>query len=84
MLAYDKEVDEIEKKQDQYQQKEYILRQQIYSTISDALLITVQKLPTAKAVWDAIVLEHEQKPDMYKTELQRWMHRMRCEKGADV
>ncbi|TBU55226.1 hypothetical protein BD310DRAFT_884822, partial [Dichomitus squalens] len=56
--AYLKKVEEAETKADEYDQREFAARQQIYSTISDTMLLKVKYLPDAASVWAAIVNEY--------------------------
>ncbi|PIL25721.1 hypothetical protein GSI_11471 [Ganoderma sinense ZZ0214-1] len=51
---YFKKVEEAEAKADEYEQREFTTRQQIYSTISNTMLIKVKSLPVAAQVWAAL------------------------------
>ncbi|KAI0758557.1 hypothetical protein BD413DRAFT_460634, partial [Trametes elegans] len=61
---YFAKVEAAETKIDDYEQKEFATRQQIYGTITDSLLLKVKDLPSASAVWSAIMKEHEGKSEM--------------------
>jgi hypothetical protein len=75
---------EAEKKVDDYEQKEAGVKQQIFNTIYDSLLIRVQKHTKASDVWDAILKEMEGKSEMVKVDLQRQMLEKQCSEEADV
>ncbi|GBE88951.1 Retrovirus-related Pol polyprotein from transposon TNT 1-94 [Sparassis crispa] len=81
---YLKTVEAAEQKLDEYVQKEYAARQQIYGTISDQLLLRVKKLGTAVDVWLAVQNEYESKSDMYSGALRTRLQNTKCEEGADV
>ncbi|GBE85505.1 hypothetical protein SCP_0800220 [Sparassis crispa] len=81
---YLKTVEAAEQKLDEYVQKEYAARQQIYGTISDQLLLRVKKLGTAADVWLAVQNEYESKSDMYSGALRTRLQNTKCEEGADV
>ncbi|KAH9856307.1 hypothetical protein C2E23DRAFT_722560, partial [Lenzites betulinus] len=57
-------VEAAEAKLDDYEQKEFATRQQIYGTITDSLLLKVKDLSTASAVWSAVMKEHKGKSEM--------------------
>lgn len=56
---------------DHYVQNKYIVKQQIFATILHLLLLKVQSLKSAAAVWDAIQKEMKNKSDMYCVKLQQ-------------
>lgn len=49
------EIDELDKKIDEFHQKDSLVKQQIFSTITDRLLLRVQKLDRASAIWDEML-----------------------------
>lgn len=77
------EIDELDKKLDEFYQKDSLVRQQIFNTITDRMLLRIQKLDRASTIWDEICTIHEGKtispgrPKMTPTRLtlQRdWRH----------
>lgn len=64
------EVEEHEDKLNDYLQKEAIVKNQIYSTISDQMLIRVQSLKTAGDIWAEIVKTYEIKSVMHIVDTQ--------------
>src|SRR6266481_5900555 len=61
-----------------------MVKAQIFTTIPDVLLIEVQKLNTAKEVWDAVCTKHEGKALTVKINIQRRMYKMKCEDELQV
>jgi hypothetical protein len=78
------DIEECDKKMDEYDQKNSLVKQQIFSTITDQLLLHVQKLESASEVWVEICQIHEDKTKLVQIDLQRQLHEMRCDKGEDV
>lgn len=82
---YFAKVEAAEAKLDDYEQKEFATRQQIYGTITaDSLLLKVKDLSTASAVWSAVIKEHEGKSEMYASSVRTRMLNTRCVEGGDV
>jgi hypothetical protein len=52
-------LDELEKRWDDYNQREASIKAQIFTTIPDSILIG--NLATAKEVWDAVCTRHRQR-----------------------
>lgn len=77
-------VEASEKKVDDHDQKEGAARQLIYGTITNALLLQVQDLPTVAEVWTAVQFEFEGKSEMYSVALRTRLNNTKCEEGADV
>ncbi|OAX40831.1 hypothetical protein K503DRAFT_686705, partial [Rhizopogon vinicolor AM-OR11-026] len=57
-VATETEVEELDKKIDEYYQKDSLVKQQIFSTITDRVLLRVQRLDGASAVWTEICKIH--------------------------
>ncbi|KAG1831651.1 hypothetical protein DFJ58DRAFT_634162, partial [Suillus subalutaceus] len=53
------EIDELDKKIDEYYQKDSLVKQQVFSTITDRLLLRVQNLKDASEIWKEICQIHE-------------------------
>ena len=73
-----------EKRWDDYEQREAIIKAQIYGTIPESLQIEVQKLDTAKEIWDAICAKHEAKALTVKIDMRRRLYEMKCEDESNV
>jgi hypothetical protein len=78
------EIEDLNKKIDEFHQKNSLVKQQVFSTISDQLLLCVQKLEGANEVWTEICQIHEGKMQLVQIDLQRHMQETRCEEGGDV
>ena len=64
---------------DDYHQCEATVKVQIFTTIPKVLLIEVQKLRTAKEVWDAVCIKHKGKALAVKVDIWCQMYKMKCE-----
>ncbi|PIL31778.1 transcription factor [Ganoderma sinense ZZ0214-1] len=80
---YFKKVEEAEAKANEYEQCEFMTHQQIYSTISDTMLIKVKSLPVATQVWAALVNEYEGKSEMYANVIHMRLLTTKCAEGAN-
>jgi len=78
------EIEDLDKKIDEFHQKNSLVKQQIFSTISDRLLLRIQKLEGANEVWTEICQIHEGKKQLVQIDLRRCMQETRCEEGGDV
>ena len=81
---YLRKVEEAEAKVDEYEQREFTARQQIYTTISDTMLLKVKNLPAAADVWAALVNEYEGKSEMYANVIRARLLNTKCAEGANV
>ncbi|KAG1849429.1 hypothetical protein DFJ58DRAFT_636924, partial [Suillus subalutaceus] len=63
------DIDELDKKIDEYYQKNSLVKQQVFSTITDRLLLRVQKLEAAHEVWAEICQIHEGKTELVQIDL---------------
>ncbi|KAG1837103.1 hypothetical protein DFJ58DRAFT_734546 [Suillus subalutaceus] len=80
----DAEIEAFEKKMDEYYQKDSLVKQQIFSTITDRLLLRVQKLGSGSNVWAEICDIHEGKTELVQIDLRRRLQETRCEENGDV
>ncbi|PIL25828.1 transcription factor [Ganoderma sinense ZZ0214-1] len=81
---YFKKVEDAEAKVDEFEQREFATRQQIYSTISDTMLIRVKNLPSAAMVWTALVTEYEGKSEMYSNVIRTRLLNTKCPEGGNL
>lgn len=63
------EIKELDKRINKFHQKDSLVKQQIFSTITDRLLLPVQKLDRASTIWDEICLIHEGKMELVQVDL---------------
>jgi hypothetical protein len=68
-IPNEKEIEERDKKIDEYDQKNSLVKQQVFSTITDRLLLRVQKLESASEVWAEICQIHEDKTELVQIDL---------------
>jgi len=61
-----------------------LVKQQIFSTISDQLLLRVQNLGSASKIWDEICKIHEGKTELVQIDLRRRLQELRCDEGRDI
>ncbi|KIK45144.1 hypothetical protein CY34DRAFT_28327, partial [Suillus luteus UH-Slu-Lm8-n1] len=78
------EIDEHDKKIDEHYQKDSLVKQQLFSTITDRLLLRVQKLEGAAAMWEEIHDIHEGKTELVQIDLRRRLQDLRCEENGDA
>jgi len=82
--ATEAEIKELEKKIDEYYQKDSLTKQHIFSTISDRLLLHVQSLDKALKIWEEVCTIHEGKTELVQIDLHRQLQETQCEEGGDV
>jgi hypothetical protein len=70
-VATQTEIDKLDEKIDIYHQKNSLVKQQIFSTITDRLLLRVQKLDEASKIWAEICTIHEGKSELVQIDLRR-------------
>ena len=80
----DKEIEDLDDLIDEYHQKDSLVKQQIFSTITDQLLLRVQSLGSASRIWSEVCKIHEGKTELVQIDLRRRLQEMRCEEGGDI
>ena len=80
----DSEIEDLDKKIDEYHQKDSLVKQQIFSTISDQLLLRVQSLGSASDIWNEVCKIHEGKTELVQIDLRRRLQELRCDEGGDI
>jgi hypothetical protein len=83
-IATQAEVDDLDKKTDEYFQKDALIKQRMFSMITDRLLLHVQKLKGAALIWEEIRDIHEGKTELVQIDLRCWLQDLRCEEGGDA
>jgi gag-polypeptide of LTR copia-type len=84
MDEMEEELEKLEQQWDDYNQREAMIKAQLFTTIPEGLLIKVQKLATAKQVWNAVCAKHESRAIGVKINIRRHMYEMKCEDDANV
>jgi len=82
--AMETKIEELEKKIDEYYQKDSLVKQHIFSTISDWLLLQVQNLDNASKIWEEVHTIHECKTELVQIDLRRQLQETQCEEGGDI
>jgi hypothetical protein len=77
-------IEALDKKIDEYYQKDSLIKQQIFSTITDRLLLRVQKLESASSIWSEICDIHEGKTELVQIDLRRRLQETKCKENGDV
>lgn len=77
-------IEALDKKIDKYYQKDSLIRQQIFSTITDCLLLCIQKLESASSIWSEICDIHEGKTELIQIDLRQCLQETQCEENGDV
>ena len=67
-----------------YDQQEAIIKAQIFTLILDSLLIEVQKLKTAKELWEAMCAKHEKKALNVMVDIRHHIYELKCEDESQV
>src|SRR6266404_829321 len=80
----DAEIEALDDKIDDYYQKDALVKQHIFSTISDRLLLQVQGLLSASKIWAEIKTIHEGKTELVQVDLRRRLQDTRCNEQGDV
>ncbi|TFY74272.1 hypothetical protein EWM64_g9740, partial [Hericium alpestre] len=78
------QLDDYEEKWDKWLQQEYTVKQQIFSTITESLLLHVQDLDRAHKVWSTVCNEYEGKTEMVQINLRRRLQETCCQPSGDV
>ncbi|KAF8524843.1 major facilitator superfamily domain-containing protein [Hysterangium stoloniferum] len=76
--------DKQEKHLDRYLACEGRVKAQIFLSVGPSLMLSLQRLGTAREVWQAVCQEFESKPKMAQVDLQRILRALKCKEGEDV
>src|SRR5258705_1212259 len=82
--ATDAEIEALEDKLDEFCQKNSLVKQHIFSTLSDRLVLQIQILQTASKIWAEIRKIHEGRTELVQVDLRRRLQETRCKEGGDV
>ena len=81
--ATDDELEEKEKKMDEYEQKEYAAQHVMLTTVSPRLATLVKSMST-KDMWDTIRKDATKKSQLHKVDTRRRLQMMTCDEDGDV
>src|SRR5882762_8714080 len=82
--AMDAEIEALDDKLDEFCQKNSMVKQHIFSTLSDRLVVRVKHLKSASMIWVEIRKVHEGKTELVQVDLHRRLQETRCGEGGDV
>src|SRR5882762_10276429 len=82
--ATDAEIEALDDKLDEFCQKNSMVKQHIFSTLSDRLVVRIKHLKSASMIWVEIRKLHEGKTELVQVDLRRRLQETRCEEGRDV
>lgn len=82
--SHEEAYEKAERRWDDYQQREALIKAQIFTTIPGVLLIEVRKLSTAKQVWDAVCAKHENAALTLTVDMRSRLYQMKCEDDSNV
>jgi hypothetical protein len=68
----------------EYMQKDYLVQQHIFGTITDRMMLQISHQTTGAAMWKEIKTLHEGKSTLVKVDVRKHMLLTRCDKGGDV
>lgn len=74
----DTEIEAFEGKVDDYEQREAIIKQQLFATISNSLVIELSSLKKASEVWNAILARYRGKSEIFKMNVYRQLTNLKC------
>ncbi|PBK59629.1 hypothetical protein ARMSODRAFT_899028 [Armillaria solidipes] len=72
------------KLQDEYDQKEALMREIFYETVSNSTFMQIKNQPSAAHVWGALVAIFETKGDLVQQDLISQLQNARCPEDSDI
>jgi hypothetical protein len=82
--ATDDQIDAKERRLDEYEQKEYLARHIIITSISPRLLTSVKELKTSALMWDAIKTDATAKMELHQIDTLKKLHQRKCGETDNV
>jgi hypothetical protein len=67
-----------------YTQKDYLVQQHIFRTVTDQMMLQISHQTTGAAMWKEIRTLHEGKSALIKADMRKCMLLARCDEGGDV
>jgi hypothetical protein len=68
----------------EYMQKDYLVQQHIFGTVTDRMMLQISHQTTGAAMWKEIKTLHEGKSTLVKADVRKRMLLARCDEGGDV
>jgi len=83
-FATEDEIEEAEKKLDEYEQRECTVKQTLYGSISDHRLIEIKNLTTATEAWKKLCSLHKDKSEIVAIDRRAHLQNLHMQEGGDV
>ena len=83
-VASQDEIKENRKEVNEYEQKDSLVQQHIFSTITDRVMLQLESLDSGSAMWKELQKLHEGKSALVKADVRKRMLLTRCDEGGDV
>jgi hypothetical protein len=68
----------------EYMQKDYLVQQHIFGTVTDRMMLQISHQTTGTAMWEEIKTLHESKSTLVKADVRKHMLLACCDEGRDV
>jgi hypothetical protein len=78
------EVKENKRQVAEYMQKDYLVQQHIFGTVTDRMMLQISNQTTGAAMWKEIKILHEGKSTLVKVDVRKRMLLACCDEGGDV
>jgi hypothetical protein len=84
IMATPEEVKENKREVAEYMQKDYLVQQHIFRTVTGQMMLQISNQTTGAAMWKGIKTLHEGKSALVKGDVRKRMLLARCDEGGDV
>jgi hypothetical protein len=84
ITATTEEIKENRREVAEYTQKDYLVQQHIFGTVTDRMMLQISHQTTGTAMWKEIKTLHEGKSTLVKADVRKRMLLARCDEGRDV
>jgi hypothetical protein len=78
------EYDELERRWDEYNQREGIIKSQILTTVSESVTLEIQDEDEAHEIWEKLCNKHEDKALSVRVDLRRRIYALKCEDESNI
>jgi hypothetical protein len=83
-MATPEEVKENKREVAKYMQKDYLVQQHIFGTVTDQMMLQISHQTTGAAMWKEIKMLHGGKSALVKADVRKRMLLAHCDEGGDV
>jgi hypothetical protein len=84
IMATTEEMKENRREVAEYMQKDYLVQQHNFRTVTDRMMLQISHQTTGAAMWKEIRTLHEGKSALVKADVRKCMLLARCDEGRDV